>query len=466
MQSVEVAIIGVGSAGLFALSKLAPQTQDFVVINGGPYGTTCARVGCMPSKVLIQAAEDFHQRHYLATQGILGGEQLRVDLPAVLAHVRKLRDTFVNGVLSASMPRLEGRHIDGYARFVSADTVEVNGERIRAKKFIIATGSRPLIPAAWEPFRDKLLTTDELFEQVSLPPDMAVLGLGVIGLEIGQALARLGVHITGVDALQSIGGLQDPALNRRAVELLGEEFTLWLGAPAQLEAANDKLRIVAGDKSVLVDKALVSVGRVPNLEHLGLENLDLPLDARGRPLYNPNTMQIGATPLFLAGDVNGERQLLHEAGDEGMIAGFNAGREQARGFKRKPPFSLTFTDPNIVSVGARWSELQGRDDVVIGERDFATQARARVLGKNRGLSHLYVRKSDGLLLGAEMLAPRGEHLGHLLAWMIQSQATVFDLLQRPFYHPVVEEGLQNALQHALEQLDNKPADWLELEPLS
>jgi dihydrolipoamide dehydrogenase len=118
-------------------------TKNFVLINGGAYGTTCARVGCMPSKVLIQVAEDFHHRHTFSTAGIQGGELLKIDIPTVMRHVRKLRDGFVGKVIKNKIEHLNDKRIDGYAGFVEPDVLKVGQEYIRAKKIIIATGSRP-----------------------------------------------------------------------------------------------------------------------------------------------------------------------------------------------------------------------------------------------------------------------------------------------------------------------------------
>ena len=462
-RKVDVCILGAGSAGLYATGQVARHTKNFLLIDPGPLGTTCARVGCMPSKVLIQAADDFHRRTLLARQGIHGGEQLRVSIPQVLAHVRKMRDGFASGP-AGKAEQLEKRDhlIRGKARFVDAHTVEVNGEHIEAKAFIIATGSRPVVPAAWQQaFGDRLITTDTLFEQEDLPASMAVLGLGAIGLEMGQALARLGIDIVGVDMAETIGGLTDDGVSFPAIGLMREEFPLWLGAPAELEPAPDgRIRVKAGDNEKVVDKVLVALGRRPNVEGLNLEATGLKLDERGLPQFDTTTQRCGDSHIFIAGDADGYRQILHEAADEGRIAGHNAVAvakgEPVRRFRRKVPLAIVFCDPNIAMVGQTFAELDatlGEDEgFVVGERDFSTQARARVMQANHGVLHIYARMEDGKLLGAEMCMPRAEHIAHELAWAIEQGLTVADLIAMPFYHPVVEEGLQNALHDAYSQL--------------
>lgn len=463
MREVDVAILGAGSAGLFALSQVKRKTDRYVLINGGELGTTCARVGCMPSKVLIQVAEDFHRKSLFEREGIDGGESLTLDVPASMEHVQDLRDMFVDRTLGVTDEMDEDHLIDGYAKFVSNDTVAVNGEQIKAKKIIIATGSTPIVPQQWQDFADDIITTDAFFELEDLPASMAVIGLGSIGLEIGQSLQRMGVNVVGVDQLDTIARLSDDKVNETAITVIGREFPLWLGEAARLEKVEAGIRVSAGDNEVVVEKILASLGRRPNLDNLNLEATDIPLDARGIPVYDPLTMQVGELPIFIAGDANADRPLLHEAGHEGRVAGYNAVHEPVQAFKRKVPLGITFCDPNIAVVGAQLEDLND-DEIAIGEIAFAPVGRALIMGKNRGLLRIYVRKSDGLLLGSAMCCVKGEHLAHLISWSIEQGLTVFDMLKMPFYHPVIEEALQAALYGVLSQLDVKQ-DIVELEKL-
>ena len=149
--------------------------------------------------------------------------------------------------------------------------------------------------------------------------------------------------------------------------------------------------------------------------------------------------------MFITGDATRERQLLHEAADEGYIAGYNAVHEPYC-FRRRTPLSIIFSDPNIAVVGKRYQDLFNQQDMIVGEVNFSQQGRSRIMSKNKGLLRIYAEPETGILLGAEMIAPSGEHLAHLLAWAIQQKMTVSDALQMPFYHPVVEEGMRTALR--------------------
>ena len=463
----DVAVIGAGTAGMTAYRAAREHTDRVVVVEGGPYGTTCARVGCMPSKAVIQIAEDFHRRGVFKRFGVEGHERLSVDVSEAMGYVQDLRDVFVERVISNSTDKMpDGMFVAGYTRFVEPNLLEMDdGQRIRAGKVIIATGSRPIVPAAWEPFRDRIITTDDFFELEELPTSIAVIGLGVIGLEIGQSLHRLGCKVVGIDMQEAIGGLTDPVAIKSAVDIIGSEMELWLGQGAQIsEGSNGRLRVSAGDNTIEVERVLASMGRQPNVEKLGLDAIGVPVDKRGVPLFDPNTMQVGDLPLFLAGDVTGERPLLHEAGDEGRIAGQNAVSDTVSAYRRKTPLNITFCDPNIVQVGQPYAALD-LDSSAIGEVQMAPVGRAIIMAKNKGVIRVYADKASGTMLGAEMVCIKAENLGHLLAWSIQQGLTVGDLLQMPFYHPVIEEALQAALYDLYAKVDAKnPGPLTELRP--
>jgi dihydrolipoamide dehydrogenase len=449
-NSYDVAIIGAGSAGLTALREVRKYTDNFVLINDGFYGTTCARVGCMPSKALIEVANAFHRRKVFEAFGVSGAEGLTVDIPAVLRRVRKLRDDFVAGMLKLT-DELNDRSIAGRARFLDPQVLAVGERRVHAKKIIIATGSRPVVPKEWAQFGAGILTSDDLFEQENLPSHMAVIGMGAIGSEIAQALSRLGITITGFGHADHIAGLSDTAVNSQAVALMRAEFTLHLGQTAVPVNEGKCIRVRAGNESVVVDKILVALGRRPNVDQMGLENMGVELDEHGVPPFDTHTMQIADLPVYIAGDASRHLPFLHEALDEGYIAAHNALRNEPACFERRVPLEIVFTDPGIAIVGQSSVDLD-ESEIVIGEVDFSKQARARMGEVNHGLLRVYVETSSGLLLGAEMCAPQGEHLAHLLALAIQRKLTVHELLRMPFYHPVLEEGLRTALRDAATKL--------------
>lgn len=227
------------------------------------------------------------------------------------------------------------------------------------------------------------------------------------------------------------------------------------------EEGGDLVLHLADGTRLAVDAALVTMGRRPNVADLGLEALGIPLE-RGIPEVDPETYQIPGTPLFLAGDVTGQRPILHEASDEGRIAGYNAVRAEPRGFQRRTPLAITFSEPGVAIVGESHRELRARGaDFVTGRVAWEGQGRAIVKLMERGLGHIYADRATGQLLGAELFAPDAEHLAHLLSWAIASGHTVHRTLSMPFYHPVLEEGLRTALRDASARVD-APAPPLEV----
>ena len=195
----------------------------------------------MPSKTLIEAANAFHQRHTFTKFGLTGGAQVGIDLPAVLAQVRRLRDDFVKG--PKAVPReLGDRAITGRARLLGPGRVVVDEREFSARRIILATGSRPVVPQPWTQFGARILTTDTLFEQRDLPRRIVVVGMGPIGIEMAQALSRLGLEVAGFDTVETLAGLSDPQVMSTLHKALTQEFPLYLGAPAELTAAARRYR--------------------------------------------------------------------------------------------------------------------------------------------------------------------------------------------------------------------------------
>ncbi len=461
-RHTEVAVVGAGSAGLSAYRAAKATTDSVLLIEGGPYGTTCARVGCMPSKLLIAAAEAAHGAKEAAAFGI-DVEGIDVDGRAVMERVRQERDRFVGFVVDGveSIPAAD--RVRGYAEFLSNNELRiVNGSEpatiIVADRIVIATGSSPSVPSMFADLGNRLIVNDDVFDWDDLPRSIAVFGPGVIGLELGQALHRLGVevHLFGLGGL--LGPISDPKVLETARRVFSDEFFVDTDANvSSLRRVPDGVEVTYkhGDNSTttVVDSVLAATGRRPNVDGLKLENTNLPLDTRGLPEFDPDTLQIGDSTVFIAGDANNHLPLLHEAADEGRIAGRNAALYPriTRGLRRSP-IAVVFSDPQIGLVGQSFASLQDRQ-IVIGDVSFEDQGRSRVMLKNLGRLRVYASPGDGRFLGAEMVGPRAEHIAHLLAWAHQQRMTVSEMLDMPFYHPTVEEGVRTALRAAAKQLE-------------
>lgn len=440
---VDVAIVGAGTAGMAAYRAARAHTERVLLIEAGPGGTTCAREGCMPSKLLIAAADAAHAIAQAPHFGVHGGAP-RVDGAAVMARVRSERDRFVGFVLETFQSWPDAHRLTGTARLLAPGQLEVDGQRIDARAVVWATGSAPHVEPAWRAaLGERLITSEAVFDWTDLPASVAVLGTGTIAIELAQALHRLGVRVRVFGRSPRVGPLTDPVLQALAVDVFSQELSLTLSPdPLQLSRDGDQA-VVRGEH---FDWVLAATGRSPNLA--GLVWPGLARDTRGRLPYDPATGQVADLPLFLAGDVSEHRPLLHEAADAGRIAGDNAARwPDVQAQPHRTALGVVFSEPQMMLAGASHRALtQAGQPFATGRVSFANQGRSRVMLHNVGALHVYGEPGSGRFLGAEMLGPAAEHIGHLLAWSAQRGDTVEQMLAYPYYHPVIEEGLRTALQ--------------------
>ncbi|GJE53835.1 dihydrolipoyl dehydrogenase [Methylobacterium thuringiense] len=447
--SCDVAVIGAGTAGIAAHRAALDAGAASILIEQGPGGTTCARVGCMPSKLLIVAANAAHEARAAHRFGI-HVEHVRVDGRDVMRRVRQQRDCFVDSVFEGLEKLPEGSRITGRAVFEDATTLRIDDAiRLRFKAAVIATGSSPSVPKPLEGLGERLLTTDTLFEIEDLPESIAVLGGGPVGIELAQALARLGVKTALFDPAGALGGIADPDLAEAARDIFGKDIALHLGATVErAEATEGGVTLHWSDKdggkgSASFARVLAATGRPPNVRGIGLASTGLSLDEDGMPAFDPHSLVCEGDSILIAGDANAARPVLHEASRQGRIAGRNAAvlaRSDKGSIENPRPWvklAMVFTEPQIAAIGDLGGDL-------VGKVDFCDQGRAQVMGRNQGGMRVYADRS-GRLLGAEMLGPDVEHLAHILSFAIQDGHTAQDLLDRPFYHLTLEEGLRTAL---------------------
>ncbi|WP_416138003.1 dihydrolipoyl dehydrogenase [Halomonas sp. HK25] len=451
--NVEYAIIGAGTAGLGAYSKISRKTDSLVMIQDGPYGTTCARVGCMPSKLMITAADYAHHLNNSEFFGVTASG--RVDGRKVFERLRRERDNrFVARNLDY-VAKIPAHHkLEGRARFIGPGRLRVGESvEVNAKKFILACGSRPAVSEVFEPVMARVLTSDTVFELEDLPRSIAVIGTGVIALELGQALHRLGVETTIYGRSGRINALTHPAMQQQALDLLGTELDIYpvgqvVSTWEDAEGAWIEYEQSNGQRVTKVfDRVLVATGRVPNVDRLGMEHTGVEVTEAGAVTFDPRTMRCSALPIFIAGDVTDHLPLWHEAFDEGRIAADNAlSYPNPVPAQRRPPLMVAFTDPQIATIGQSFRQLEGQE-IVIGDLPF-TSPRHVVWNKVQGRIQVYLDAKTGQILGAELLGYKAEHLAHLLALAITHGMTAEQVLSMPVYHPSAEELLRDVLINA------------------
>ena len=499
IRYVDAAVIGAGTAGQNAYRQIRKVTDNLVIINEGFWSTTCATIGCMPSKLLIAAAERAYHAQCSEEFGIEGTPV--INGPQVMKRLQDERDHFASGALKTVDSWEEANKLHGRAAFSESGLIEVHtatGEilYIKAKHIIIATGSTPFVPEGWKTdLGEALITSDTVFELSDLPSSMAVVGAGAIGLELAQAMSRLGVKVALFNRNAKVGGLQDEAINKKAIACFEQELDL------RLDSTIDKLSLGSdqGSTQAIIEytdangeskiwrgeKVLVATGRRNSLHTLGLEHIGVKLDDKNRPLnLDKLTGNIEGTAIYIVGDANAHIPLLHVASNEGYLAGKEVALKISGKFEKvtmaevitkdpdcssdatilndmspkkshtaATPMSIIFSSPQIMNVGQSLSEIkEAGQDYVTGEVSFDNQGRSRVMGVNCGLLHIYACPKTSLILGASMVGPDAEYIAHILATAITNQVEIDGLLASPFYHPTILEGLRTALRDANDKI--------------
>jgi len=454
---VDVAVIGAGTAGMNAFSTLRKAGARAVIVDQGPLGTTCARVGCMPSKAVLQAGKRWdtlcallpaaHRAQALEVlpQGTTTPQQLWA---AALAT----RDTLVEGNIRQLHELAQDALHLGQARFSGPQTLVLeSGTTVQAKAFVLATGSEAVRPPALaSALGNRLITTEELFYLPELPRSLAVVGLGPLGLEMGLALARLGVQVVGTNRSQRLGQMDDPEVAAAALAYFGQAFPMAFGQEVQAQLRSDgRVDFRAGTVQAPVDWVLAAAGRTPRIQDLALEQAGAHFDEQGRLRWDRTTQQATGVPLFVAGDASSDRPLMHEAAVGGVIAAQRAlqhlGLEKGQPLRRRSaPLSIVFSDPDLAVVGKRFKDLPA--DAVVATTRGSGNGRSKIMQAPHHVLRLYADASSRKLLGASVFCAGGEHLAHQLAWAVQRGETVESLRDLPYYHPTVEEMIDNALK--------------------
>lgn len=461
---LDIIIIGAGTAGISAYKEAVKWTQHILIINDGAWDTTCARVGCMPSKVLISSANRLHDM--LHADEVALAVKTEIDTSQVMSHVRTLRDRFTHATLKDVNSWPEQHKISGRATFVDAQTVEVNGKQYQAKSFILAVGSTPIYDEKLKAeLAERLITSDQVFELEQLPKSLAVIGSGVIAIELAQAMQRLGVKTTVFARSRRVGIVTSPDLQSLVQQELSKELTiLFETLPKAMKRTAEGVQIDfeydGQEKKIEVDYVLSATGRQSLLSLLALENIQaefsdiktLPIDAQ--------TKQLADYPIFVVGDAFTSTPVQHEATHEGKgVVQSCLNFPTVKNVKTLAPLGIVFSQPEMASVGKSYQQLKKANvDFMVGKASYEKQGRAIVLGKNQGALEVYIDRATRRFLGAELFIDHAEHLATLLAWMLAQEVTLDDILNQPFYHPTLEEGLRTAFKHARRQLNAEGSD--------
>ncbi|RJL19944.1 dihydrolipoyl dehydrogenase [Paracoccus siganidrum] len=447
-------VIGAGPGGYVCAIRAGQLGVDTVVVDPAPPGGTCLNVGCIPSKALIHAADEFHRIAALSAAPHMGisAAGASVDLAGLMGWKDGIVGQLTGGI--ATLLRKAGvRLIAGEARLRDGKTAVVQTPEgpvmIHAEVLVLATGSEPVeLPAL--PFGGPVMSSTDALALTELPQRLAVVGGGYIGLELGIAFAKLGSQVTVVEAAPRILPQYDAELTRPIAQRLSQlGVRVLTGARAGGLSENGALRVAGDDgaQDIAADKVLVTVGRRPRSDAAGIAQLRLKM--AGPFIAVDDACRSSMAGVHAIGDLTGEPLLAHRAMAQGeMVAEIVAGHP--RGWDRRVIPEICFTDPELVSVGL--SPLAARaagHEVVTGLFPFSANGRALTAGDDAGLIRVTARADNQLILGIQAVGAGIAEMAAGFALALEMGARIGDITGTIHAHPTRGEALHEACLRAL-----------------
>ncbi len=455
-----VLVLGAGPGGYVAAIRAGQLGLDTVIVEGEAHGGTCLNVGCIPSKALIHAAEEFEKATHFAGDNVLGisAAKPKLDLSKTIAWKDGIVDRLTGGV-GGLLKKNKVRSVMGWGRMVDGKTCEVTTKdgtvTIKAKNIILATGSTAVeIPGL--PYGGDVISSTEALALDKVPEKLVVIGGGYIGLELGTAYAKMGAKVTVVEAMDRILPQYDKELTKpvaASLKALGIEVMLHTKAKG-LSDDSKGLMVEANDGSTQVlpaNKILVTVGRRAKTDGWGLDELDLSMN--GPFIWINDQCKTSMTGVYAIGDVTGEPMLAHRAMAQGeMVAEIIAGEN--RTFDKVSIPAVCFTDPEIVTTGLSPDEAKEQGfDTKVGTFPFAANGRAMTMEAETGFVRIVARKDNDLVLGIQAVGKGVAELSAAFSLALEMGATLADVAGTIHAHPTQSEGFQEsalkALGHAL-----------------
>lgn len=447
----DLVVIGAGSAAFAAAIRARDAGRSVALVEVDTLGGTCVNIGCVPSKALLRAGEVAHTAAHHPFEGITT-EPAKIDLGALVAAKNDLVDTlrqtkYVDLVADYGFAVLSGR-----GRFVDAETLEVDGRRVRAGAYLVATGARPVAPPVPGLEESGYLTSTTALELTEVPGRLVVVGANAIGLELGQFFAHVGSEVTFLDVADRIAPFEEPEASAALTEVLGAQgATVHTGAQLTRVRREGDVRIlevtVHGRDLVLeADQVLVATGRRPNTEELGLEAAGVEVDDRGAVVVD-DRLRTTNPRVWAAGDVTGSPQFVYVSAYQGALAADNALSSAARPADLSALPRVTFTSPQIASVGLTEAAASAAGhNVKTSVLPLDAVPRALVNRETTGLIKLVADADTDLILGATVVAEAAGEVIQSAVLAVKFRITTEELAAT--FHPylTMAEGLKLAAQ--------------------
>lgn len=425
----DLAIVGSGSAAFAAAIHARRKKLRVVMVEREQIGGTCVNIGCIPSKALLAAAEARHVAYAPRFPGIeLSAGP--VDMPALVAGKNEIVTDLRQDKYIDLAREYDWEIIHGNARFAAGPTLDVEGRRVEAKHYLVATGSAPWVPPIEGLDAAPYLTSATAMDLTEIPQSLIVVGGNYIGLEMGQLFARLGSRVTLVEALDRIAPHEEPEISDVLAGVMRDEgLTLRIGTMVQRVRSDNGAVVVSlganGDlEEVRAAHLLIATGRRPQISDLGVEHVSVNLGPKGEVLVD-DQLRTTNPRIWAAGDVTGHPQFVYVAGVHGAIMVDNAFDDARRTIDYRTLPRVTFTTPNIASVGVTEQEAQ-QAGVACECRSIPLELvpRALVNRDTRGVVKIVAESQTGIIRGVHMLAPNAGDAILAAVYAIESRMTV------------------------------------------
>ena len=452
----DVTVIGSGPGGYVAAIRCAQLGMKTAIIERyNTLGGTCLNVGCIPSKALLDSSEHYHNAaHKFETHGIKLSN-LKVDMPQMIKRKDDVVDQTCKGVEFLMKKNKIDVH-NGHGSFVNATTIKITKEdgsstQIESKKVIIATGSKPITPPAFAYDKNRVITSTEALNINKVPKRMIVIGAGVIGLELGSVYARLGTEVEVIEFQDRIlaGMDKDCAKElQRSLKKLGVKFHLkHMVTGVKATKTNVTVEFQKRDTDTILkakaDYCLVAIGRKAYTDNLGLENIGVVTDDRGR-IEVDNHLQTNVPNVFAIGDVVKGAMLAHKAEEEGVfVAEYMAGEKPHIDYNLIP--GVVYTWPEVSAVGRTEEQLKEAGiEYKVGKFPFKALGRARASMDTEGIVKVLADKNTDELLGVHMTGPRTADVIMEAVALMEFRASAEDMARICHPHPTYTEAVKEA----------------------
>lgn len=447
---MKIAVIGGGPGGYEAAIYAAKCGAEVTLIEKDKVGGTCLNRGCIPTKALLASAEKLSTVNNVKKFGIQISDQINMDFSTIMGRKNKVVEGLVNGV-QFLLRNNKINLVNGFAKLKDNNTIEVKKtdgiiEEIKADKIILATGSVPVTPGFLKYDGKRVITSDEVLEMDKIPSSMIIVGGGVIGCEIGQFLKKMGTEVTIVEMMPHLLPLEDSDVAKQLErQFRKEKVKVYAGDGIDevIVEENNVRAVLQSGKILESEYLLISVGRKPFTDGLGLENVGIEIDERGRIPVN-EYLETNVDNIYAIGDIIDTPFLAHVASKEGLTAIDNAlGKSKKVNYHAVP--RCVYTYPEIAGVGVTEESLKIKDkEYTTGMFTFAGLGKAKAAEKTEGFVKVIVDKEDKLI-GAAIVGAHATDMLQVLTLAIELGLTAETVGNAIFPHPTMSEAIMEAL---------------------